>query len=237
MLGLSSYNCGFDGNGIIGAYGYFRMVMNHYFPKVVVYEVTRGFDLLEGDDHTYLGELRFYYDREGVDSIFWSVDPTERFKMLVKMYRFNSSFPQLIMDKFHPMQSDNKGFKAVDKEMSGNIKPMEEQTDIKYDSLKLRYIERLIEDSKGKTLLVFTVSPMYENTDDEVLAPVKALCKEYGVPLLNHYTDSAFNYTREYFSDRTHLNRTGATEYSKVVAAEIKQLLEQQHPSTSPSGT
>ncbi len=226
VFNMPSYNCGFDGNGIICAFGYIKMIEQRYCPKMIIYDIIPSFDLLASDNHTYLGQLRYYYDRDDIDSIFWSVDVAERYKMVSTMYRFNSMLPQLIMDNISPLHSDNKGYRPLDGEMSDNIKPLKEQTNITYDRLKLHYIERLIEDCRGKTLLVFAVSPMYENTDNEVLAPIKVLCEEYEVPLLNHYTDTSFNYTREYFSDRSHLNRRGATEYSRVIASEIKQMLE-----------
>lgn len=41
---------------------------------MLIYDVQTSFDLLEGDNHKYLGGLRYYYDRQGIDSIFWNVD-------------------------------------------------------------------------------------------------------------------------------------------------------------------
>lgn len=54
-LGLSCWNCSLDGNGIILMYGRYKMLSARYTPKLIVYDVQAGFDLLEGDDHTYLG--------------------------------------------------------------------------------------------------------------------------------------------------------------------------------------
>ncbi|MCD8290157.1 MAG: hypothetical protein LUC91_01490 [Prevotella sp.] len=60
-IGMSVHNCGFQGNGIICAYGFYKMITERYYPKVMVYEITPSFDYLVGDNHKYLGELHYFY--------------------------------------------------------------------------------------------------------------------------------------------------------------------------------
>lgn len=91
-LDMSCWNCSLDGNGIILMYGRYKMLSARYTPKMLIYDVQTSFDLLEGDNHKYLGGLRYYYDRQGIDSIFWNVDKTERFKMMSNCYRYNSQW-------------------------------------------------------------------------------------------------------------------------------------------------
>ena len=50
-LGMSCYNCGMNGNGILYLYSRYLMVTKRYTPKVIVYEVTNSFDLAS-DDYT-----------------------------------------------------------------------------------------------------------------------------------------------------------------------------------------
>lgn len=69
-LGMSCWNCSLDGNGIILMYGRYKMLSARYTPKVLIYDVCTSFDLIAGDNHTYLGGLRYYYDEPSVDSIF-----------------------------------------------------------------------------------------------------------------------------------------------------------------------
>ncbi len=224
-LGMSVYNCGFDGNGIVCAYGFYEMITRRYCPKVILYEVTSGFDTNVGDNNKYLWNLRYFYDSKGIDSIFWNVDRAERYKMISRMYRFNSALPQLVTDNLHPLHDDNKGYRPMDREMKTEAKPIEIQEAHKFDSLKLFYLERLIKDSQGKMKLIFMVSPYYRKTDDGELEPVRELCDKYGIPLLNHSTDSTLNSKREFFYDSYHMNRRGATEYSKMISREIKAAL------------
>lgn len=64
-FGLSCYNAGRDGNGILMLYPYYRMLSSRYRPKLIVYDLSI-FDVGE-DDHTkYLEWLRQFYGRPTV---------------------------------------------------------------------------------------------------------------------------------------------------------------------------
>ena len=43
-LGMSCYNCGEEGNGVILAYGRLKMLTNRYKPQLILYEITSGYD-------------------------------------------------------------------------------------------------------------------------------------------------------------------------------------------------
>jgi hypothetical protein len=228
-LGMSCWNCSLDGNGIILMYGRYKMMSERYAPKVLVYDVCTSFDLLDGDDNKHLLRLRYFYDRPGIDSIFWNVDKTERIKMLSNFYRYNSLWVQIVSDNIHPLQQNVKGYKPMDTSMTYEPKKKDtEKTEYRYDSLKLFYLEKLVVDCKKKgTRLVFAISPMYRMTDDSVYEPLKEICRKYKVLLINHYCDKRFVNTREYFSDSVHMNRTGATKYSKLLVEELKDIMKQ----------
>lgn len=231
-LGMSCWNCSLDGNGIILMYGRYKMLSARYTPKMLIYDVQTSFDLLENDNHKYLRNLRYYYDDPCVDSIFWRVDPLERIKMLSNCYRYNYQWLQLISDNVHPLRSNDKGYKPMDKTMTYKPKasykskvsaPQEE--DYQYDSLKLYYLEQLVVACKANgTRLVFAVSPQFNTHDDKVYQPLKDICRKYHLPFLNHYCDKDFVDKTDYFYDSVHMNRKGATAYTKMLVGELKGL-------------
>lgn len=240
-LGMSCWNCSLDGNGIILMYGRYKMLSARYTPKVLIYDVHTSFDLVEGDDHKYLGALRYDYDEPSIDSIFWSVDKTERLKMMSNCYRYNSQWLQLISDNIHPLQNDDKGYRPVDKKMTYKPKTVKNVSENKksyknakhgeaetyqYDALKLAYLEKLIIACKTKgTRLIFAISPQYDTHQDDIYTPLKEICAKYQVPLINHYCDNDFVNNADYFYDSVHMNRTGATKYTKELVGEVKKYL------------
>ena len=227
-LNLSCYNCGKDGNGIILLYGWYKMIQERYAPACILYEVTPSFDLLESDNMTYLPNLRYYYGQHPtVDSIFWAVAPNERYKMPFNSYRFNSQFIQLVMDNIKPLRQDAKGYRPLQGEMQYEpIQKDKETQSYAYDSLKLYYLERLVQDCKTSgTQLIFTASPLYKSTDARVFTPIEDLCARYKIPFINHYADPVFNEEKSYFKDSGHLNQRGAEAYTKSIIQEVRPLM------------
>lgn len=151
--------------------------------------------------------------------------------MLSNCYRYNSQWLQLISDNIHPLQSDDKGYRPMDKRMTYAPEKQEksEEPQYKYDALKFHYLERLIEEcNQHGTKLVFAISPSFGADDDRGYNPLKELCARYDIPLINHFCDPEFTSSTEYFYDSVHLNRTGATKYTKKLIGELKELLLQE---------
>ena len=227
-LHRSCYNCGFDGARIILTYGRWKMINQRYTPKMVVLEVTPGYDLLVDDNHAALTFLRRHYDRPSIDSICWDVDYTERYKNISQCFRYNSFPIKLLVECIHPLRTVEKGYQPKDKQML--YEPIVSSSDAEkvyeYDPLKLYYLERFIRECSGKAQLIMCASPLYRNTSDDVYQPVKEMAEKYGIPFLNHYCDSTFNFNKAYFYDSSLMNRSGATRYSEIIAHGVKQVLD-----------
>lgn len=225
-LKLSCYNCGQDGNGIILNYGRLVMIQQRYQPKVIIYDISTSFDYLTNDNHTYLGKLKPYYQEQGIKDIFTSIDQTEKWKMLCSMYRYNSSFIQIISDYIHPIQQiGNNGFRP----MEGSLDPMKLKTkkdndELMFDTLKIYYIKKFINRCKNTTL-IFTYSPMWYYDDSAKLNFIKNLCKENDIPFLDYSNNPKYIHNDSLFKDGSHLNEKGANEFTKDIIYEITPFL------------
>ena len=228
-LHVSCYNAGSDGNGIISQYARLKMMLSRYTPKIIVYDVNANFDLLVGDNTKYLSDLRTYCDEPGVDSVIYSVDSNERFKLKSMMYRYNSIWLQMLSDNIRPLSSDEKGFVGVNRIMKQ--KPANAKKSYKvvqYDSLKLYYLESFITECKKNGIrLTFSFSPMYAIGDQTVFGPIKVLATKYRIPILDHYKDRRFTSRADYFYDSVHMNKTGAYAFSSLIANEISSIINQ----------
>lgn len=222
-LNTSCYNCGIDGNGIITMYGLLNVILEYNTPDIIVYDITHSFDLKKNDNIKYLGILkRFYYNKD-VESIFEKIDKKERYKMFSSMYQYNSSLLQLISDNISPKQENNKGYKALSGCM--NYEPRHNDKTIEYDSQKLDFIEQFILKCNGKTQLIFTISPYYFPSNDEIYEPVRELCSKYNIPLLEHHNNTLFVKQKKYFKDSVHLNHEGAQIYTRIIIQQILDFL------------
>lgn len=229
-LGIPCYNCGEAGCGIILNYGRLLMLLERYTPKLIIYEVTPEYDYFDGkDNHKYLYRLKQHYDRKGIDSIFWDVDKTERYKMLSGFYRHNSSFLQNSVAYFLRISTNTgiKGFRPINGEIDTmkirNITIAYDSNDgYTYDSLKIKKINQFIEKTKGiKT--IFVVSPMWYGQDDAVLDTIKSICKKQNIPILDFANKAKYVHHNEYFKDGTHLNTRGADEFTRDVIKALRK--------------
>jgi hypothetical protein len=226
-LQCSVYNCGTEGNGCLLSFIQLSNILDRYHPKMIVYDVMPKYDYLEGEDNTkYLGWARRFYGKPEIDSVFWRIDPSEKWKMLSKTYRNNAKCLLTLSDFVHPNHENIKGYRPLEAVMTYDKEPSDEDETkvVQVDSLKLEYLERFVKRCKEANVkFVFSVSPTYMKSRD-VFDPVRVLAEKYQVPFLMHYQDSDYVGHKELFKDATHMNRVGAERYSSTIANELKTL-------------
>lgn len=226
-LGMTCYNCGQNGMGIILCYARYKMITERYVPKMIVYDPLVGFDLENGDNHSYLTWLRPYYDHLSVDSLFWSIDKSERWKMISKLYWYNGKMLQILTDNVTNMREEYKGYRPGYGVMAYEPQMKDEYVPYEVDSLKLYYMEEFIKDCKQKgTKLVFALSPFYKGSKhvDETYAPLIALAEKYNITWIDHFSEEDIVNDKQYFKDTFHMNRKGSEKYCKKLAHELKIL-------------
>lgn len=225
-LHKSCYNCGQQGNGIIMLYGRYKILSSRYNPKLIVYDVEPEYDLLDADDnHNFLTELKEYYDKPGIDSIFNLVDSNERYKMLSNMFKYNNRFLSLISYYRHGVNKTIKGYEPLHGMMSYEPKT-EHFQNTRIDTLKISLLKRFIEETRGKSKLMFVISPMYKSKyDRSIYTPLKNLCKKYHVMFVDDTNVKSISDNRSLFNDSYHLNQEGSDKYSKYVVSSLRKEL------------
>lgn len=227
-LGLSCYNCGYDGCGSITAYGLLNILTDRYSPRVILYEITPEFDYLKTDkDNTkYLGPLKMFFDRDGIDSIFIKIDAKEQFKMQSWMYRMNSQLIVLLSENLLKRNETVKGFHTKNQVMLYEPKIKDEDVHLEYDSFKMDCLNRMINACKSKGIkLVFCVSPSYKNNYSLKYQYAKALANKNNIPFIDYSCDMEFVNKRVFYYDQAHMNEDGATTYTRLIIPELRDVL------------
>ena len=229
-LGVTCYNCGEPGCGIIPAYARYKMVAERHKPKLVIYEVTPNYDYFVADDYSkYLGRVRQDTDKESVKELY-SVfgDDLEKVRQLSNMYRNNSAILHNAMDIF---ASSDKYFGY--EPLFGVLKSESKSSNMKknehvLDTLKYSYVEKLfaqiIEDDVP---LVCMISPQPYPNDEELASfePAIRLCQKYDIPFIDNRKMDIFAGNKSCFQDFTHLNHTGAIAYTQQIIPTIKHYI------------
>ena len=228
-LGLTCYNAGEMGCGIIPAYVRYKMVSQRHKPKLVLYEVTPGYDYIVDNGYSsYLGVIRQYTGDKMVRDIYLDFsDGLEGLRLMSNMYRNNSKLVANTKDLLAGADA-YKGYEPLYGKIS-SAKPVATAKDAKnvaIDSLKWKYMERLIEDAKKDNVpIVFIVSPSYSGKLPQDYDPIMDMCEKYGVPLVNNIESDSFVQNKEMFQDVTHLNHAGAMAYSQMIIPQIRHFI------------
>ena len=226
-LGLSAYNCGAEGCGILLAYARLSMATERYQPKVIIYDVVASYDLLKSDNSSQLKWIRNWYGRKGVAELFQDVDSSEKYKMMSHTYRYNSSFVKsaFVFLTGEAMETSIKGFVPVE----GVMKPRKKRVlkgekEVEVDSVKMKYMKKFVQLAKGSKL-IFVKSPIWYEEDSlkmEEVKPFKEWCERRRIPFHDFTNHPKYMHHEEYFKDGKHMNAVGAREFTKDLITLIK---------------
>lgn len=227
-LGMSTYNCGNDGMGIIYNYAIYTSMRERHLPKVIVYDIAPSFDLYEGtpNDKYIHGIRQFSYYGKIID-ICTDIDNNDKYKLYSKCYRLNSSYLHILRDFIHPRGLFEKGFKPSVGVMDYEIKDQVYNPEaFVTDSVKIKYWNKLFELCKQDGVsLILSVSPTYSPYDHGCYDIIKNLANKNGIPFIDNYDCDGITGQKQYFSDSTHMNEDGANEFSKRIVKYLSFLI------------
>ncbi len=226
-LQMSSYNCGEDGNGIIVHFPRFKEIIQRSHPKVVIYEITPKYDFFICDNTSFFKILRPYSDDSYVKEVICDIDNGELLKLHSNLYKFNSSFIEMVIQRFSRVPTTAKDYtysplsSVMDYEAPPAVYEIRE-----IDPVKCKYLREFVDLCQSHGIkLFFTASPWYKMSESDVFTPIYKLCEEKGVTFLNYNFDDRFNNDKKFFHDPSHLNQYGAETFSSLIAHEIKERL------------
>lgn len=232
-LGVTCYNCGEEGNGVVLAYGRLKMLCNRYKPRMVLFDITPGFDYGTKDpNNKYLGYLRAYYNKEGISDVFYDFDDDfSSIKMKSNMYQNSSRLLPVVFDNI-VFRDNNKGYVPLYGKLDVSIMKKGQKGDgiTGIDSLKLSYVEKLITLCNTKDIpLLFLISPWYEYGDDMgEYEPALELSNKYNIPIYSFINHTSYSSKESYYQDDCHLNNEGAKAYTNDVVSIIKDHIKTQ---------
>lgn len=223
-LGISCYNGGQDGNGIIMQYGRWKMLSQHHVPQVIVYDVEPAFDLSINDNERYIDRLKPYSGDKEVKNYVTGLFPMERWKLTSKMYRYNYKFLEILSDCVRPSDVNN-GYKPLKKHIREeliNAPKAAPAMAMNVDETKFRVLCQLVEEvqAKGSTI-IFVSSPYWQSIASPDMSAIRDVAEIYGVSFLD-YSCSEISGNPDWFADSMHLNDDGASVFTGDLIGKLR---------------
>lgn len=226
-LGVPVYNAGRDGTGIILAYMELLNIINRgHRPSLIIYDVYVNYDVNNYDmpDETTFAEQRPYFDNKGIAEVYGDVMPAERYKMVSRVYRYNTKWLQVLNDWIRSKKIDDRGYIPIDGTLAPEaINYIEPYALGEVWDKRIKYFERFINLCRDNDIpIVFIVSPVYQKTDFERdHKDILPVLKKYGYELHDYLNHEDFVGNPDYFFDPGHLNTVGARRFTELILNEV----------------
>lgn len=235
---LSFYNTGRDGNTIFYNYSILQGALRRYSPKIVILDLNRGEFKENPESYDRISSLLPYYDNHPkIRSIIQLKSPYEKYKLLSKIYPFNSMLFTIAVgtteyNKSREYINDKEGFVPLNKVWKKEIAT--DTSDVKYklDSNKIDIFEFFITNCvKSNVKLYIFISPTFKKYThkDQSIVIAQRIANEFKIPFYNFSGDTSFLNHIGLFADVLHLNAKGAKIYSNKV---VDKIIQEQHSNT-----
>ena len=233
-LGMTCYNAGSDGMCIYYHYAILASRIHRgCAPKMVILEVMPS-DVVVSGGATFtldaaLDRLAPHYGEiPAIDSLFALNGWKESLKLMSKTYRYNSKLVQTIKCNYIPWPED-RGYEALDGVMEivdGKAADvLEVAKNPVIEESKVIYLKKLIKLCDEKDIkLVLCYSPYFGSTPNKGIQMIQEIARENNIRFLDYGQNESFQ-KPVYFQDASHLNDTGAKEYTKEIITNINKVL------------
>lgn len=226
-LNLTYYNVGRDGTSILYHDALLHAILKRYTPKIIILDIRREL-AIKPDGYDRLSMLLPYCDKyPEMDEIVKLKGPFENFKMLSKIYPYNSLLFAILAgntDYFQERNKDLKGYLPLARVWDEPIETITVPILNELDTNKIIKFKSFINtcvDAKIKLYIV--ISPNFFKMEYIDVADKKAaeIAKNYPVNFFDYSQDSLFLANAKYFADVHHLNNSGAIVFSNIIADKI----------------
>lgn len=224
-LGLTCFNTGMDGSYILNSYAVLKSLVERYTPRLILMDIGLG-ELLFGsggyDELSFL--LPYYKNKPLIRDVILLKSKFEKLKLMSEVYPFNSML--LAIAEGNIRNEDIKKLKGY-RPLYGSLKDTSisynQERDFKLDATKLKVLEEIASKCNSHNIrLVFIQSPRYARVDQNTIESIiNELSEKHNAEFWNYVNDSIF-FKPEYFKDGAHMNNSGASEFTKMIAGKIK---------------
>jgi hypothetical protein len=229
--GLSVYNLGSNGNFTLYQNAILKSVTKRHTPKAIILDFSDNFNY-NPVEHDRLALLLPYYKKHPeIQEVLSMKSPYEKWKMMSKIYPFNSRISSILMGnlelnkKREKYKDTYKGYKPLERIYELEIDSLQLPNDYAVNDIKYDLFKEIISICKKKNIqLVVVVSPayfLYENNYSIELC--KKLCEDNNVAFIDYSRDEEYLKNKALFADVTHLNKTGSTLFTSQLMKKLKQ--------------
>lgn len=227
---LSVYNTGRDGNSIFYPYSILLSTLKRYSPKIVILDFDVKNFLKDQESYDRISSLLPYYDKHPeIRPIIQLKSPNEKYKLLSKIYPFNSLLFTIAIgnsefNRSRENNNDDKGYVPLTEIWNRKILKDTSNSKYKLDKNKINIFRHFIKDCDNyKVKLYIVISPRFviRTFKDSSIVTAQKIANQVNIPFYDFSNDTTFLNHANFFADQGHLNDRGARIFSNKVIDSI----------------
>ncbi|PKN71893.1 MAG: hypothetical protein CVU50_09620 [Candidatus Cloacimonetes bacterium HGW-Cloacimonetes-3] len=248
-LGLSVFNTGEAGTNIFHNYAALQLILQHSKPKLIIWDITNA-DYYYRHDASKTGMITPYHHNRRIRQLLYDIQPLNKLWLLSRIYPYNHKVLSIVgtyIFKPQPGVAGDKGYHALNEVVNPSTlrNPMgqfyeEQQSASKRspemaakDMLIRKYFFAFIELCRVNNIRLVAFhcpkAPL-----NELLASTPLLSEELVLQLEQHHIPLYSIMPNTYpemrdlnlYYDFSHLNHSGATVYSSIIAKHLQSELQ-----------
>ena len=234
-LHLTCYNTGKDGMPILYQYGIMQSILKRHTPKMIIIDFENKEFIKDVYSYEALSSLLpFYKTHPELQPLLQLRSPYEKYKLLSYVYPYNSLIFKVIIGNtlLHDNGGkENQGYVPLTNIHNQPINSVNVAALYEIDTVKVSMFKSMIDDCKKRNIKLFIVfSPYYINQigTDISFALGKEIAAKNNIDFIDYSKNELFLKSPYLFNDTVHLNTTGATLFSNMLASDIKKILTKQ---------
>lgn len=222
----SCYNTGRDGNSILFSYAILKSLLKRYTPKMIVLDVNDKEFIKDHLSYDRISSLLPYYDSHPeLRSIILLRSPFEKYKLVSRIYPFNSLLFTIGIGNQEANKSRNyvvdyDGYVPLNYVWKSTLFTDTTYSQYQIDSTKVNIFRTFLEDCKKLNISIFVfTSPKFTRYthQDSSIEIIEDITRKLHIPYYNFINDSFFLSHKELFHNLGHLNASGAEIFTKRV--------------------
>lgn len=226
-LGMTVYDAGLDGVGVIGQYLAVKNAIKNGGLKVVIYDLG-DLQMTHGWNQDKISAYYpFYWVDDDVKEIVDDCDPKAKWMLLSALLQYNSCYHDIIRTFFQKKENDH-GFEPLP--YSGKEwEPQyweEKNEPFQPDAWAEKYLDKIVALCKEHQVkLIMTMSPGLGSGFKSTALYLDDYCRKHQLPFWNFTDLKELNHDSKYFKDYNHINIEGVKIFMPILAHQLKDFL------------
>jgi hypothetical protein len=227
-LNLSAYNAGRDGTNLIYSHAVLNSILKRHQPKLVILDFNSSeFYNVPTREENLVSLLPYYNNHPELKPFIRQRSELEMIKLCSKVYPFNSTIVSSITGLRKSAEADFKGYLPINGTMDSPELDTLDFNKYVYSEKLIKNFEDIIVLCKNANIQLFVVqSPRLDwYLNDRCENTLKDIAVKNNMGFVSFVNDSVYSKKTDLYKDQSHLNESGASQFTAALIPQIKMLL------------